>query len=153
MRDDAWLQARFDQIWLLFFPDVEKKGAYAVWKGKWKNKFGHIKMRHEKTEIAVNSLFRDLRVPEDVVKLTIAHEIVHYMHGFNSHLPKQHAHPHKHGIVDKELRKRGFGYALKFEKKWIKESWWKLYQEITGKSAAPKPRTIQKFGFLRLFGR
>ena len=78
MRDDAWLQLRFNQIWSLFFPEVEKKNVYICWKGKWKNKFGHIKdAKNGLTEIAINTLFKDLRVPEDMIKLTIAHEIVH----------------------------------------------------------------------------
>ena len=42
MRDDEWLNQRFEQIWQLFFPDVEKKKVFIRWKGQWKNKFGHI---------------------------------------------------------------------------------------------------------------
>lgn len=142
MRDDAWLQTRFDQIWDLFFPEVEKRDVSIRWKGKWKNKFGHISRKNSKTEIVVNTFFRDLRVPEDIIKLTIAHEIVHYMHGFHSHLPKKYRHPHKNGVVDSELKRKGFGYALKLEKKWIKESWWKLYGELS-----PKKNVIRKKQF------
>lgn len=132
MRDDAWLETRFDQLWQLFFPDVEKRDVKIRWKGRWKNKFGHISRKDGVSQIVVNKLFRDVRVPEDVVKLTIAHEIVHYAHGFHSHLPKMFAHPHKGGIVNKELKKRGFGYALKLERQWIKQEWWKLYDELYG---------------------
>ncbi|MDO8556781.1 MAG: hypothetical protein Q7R96_06445 [Nanoarchaeota archaeon] len=140
MRDDLWLQERFDQIWGLFFPDVEKRDISIRWKGRWKNKFGHISKSKQtnKTEIVVNKLFKDFRVPEEVVKLTIAHEIVHYAHGFHSHLPKLYAHPHKGGVVNKELKKRGFGYALKFERQWIKSDWWKLYQELYGQKKSLK---------------
>ena len=133
MRDDAWLQGRFDQIWQLFFPDVEKKDISIRWKGSWKNKFGHISRKEGQSQIVVNRLFKDPRVPEEVVKLTIAHEIIHYAHGFHSHLPKQFNHPHKGGVVNKELKRRGFGYALKFERDWVKKEWWPLYQEMQGK--------------------
>ena len=131
MRDDAWLQNRFDLIWQLFFPDVEKKNVYVCWKGQWKNKFGHIKKgKKGMTEIAINKLFKDLRVPEDMIKLTLAHEIVHYSHGFHSHLPQLFTHPHQGGIVDKELKKRGFQYAMKKEKIWYKQEWLPLFAEL-----------------------
>src|SRR3989344_1301559 len=157
MRDDTWLQTRFDQIWNLFFPDVEKKNVFVRWKGRWKNKFGHIKKTNGRTEIAINSLFRDPRVPEDIIKLTMAHEIVHYMHGFHSHLPRQHSHPNAHGVVDRELINKGFGYAMKNEKKWVKEVWWNLYKELQPEKAQKlQQRRIERRlhprrGFLKLW--
>ena len=36
MRNQEWLELRFDQIWQLFFPDIEKKNISIRWKGKWK---------------------------------------------------------------------------------------------------------------------
>ncbi len=154
MRDDIWLQQRFDQIWELFFPDVEKKDVHIRWKGSWKNKFGHITRKNSKAEIVINKLFRDYAVPEDVIKLTIAHEIVHYYHGFHSHLPRQFKHPHKGGIVNKELKKRGFSYMIEKEKKWQKADWPKIYKElmpqkmkspISQVTQEPKQRTIFNF--------
>tara|TARA_Y100000310_G_C20700699_1_gene829593 strand:+ start:6957 stop:7478 length:522 start_codon:yes stop_codon:yes gene_type:complete len=131
MRDDEWLDQRFEQLWQLFFPDVEKKNVYIRWKGKWKNKFGHIENTKDgQIEIAINKLFKDFRVPEDVIKLTIAHEIVHYSHGFHSHLPKLYKHPHKGGVVDKDLKKRGFTYMIAKEKSWIKREWEDIYREL-----------------------
>lgn len=153
MRDDIWLTQRFDQIWELFFPEVERKDVYIRWKGKWKNKFGHITRKNNKTEIAINKIFKNLQVPEDVIKLTIAHEIVHYSHGFHSHLPRKYRHPHKGGIVEKDLKARGFSYMLKKEKEWQKTEWMKLYRElmphklnsIQPKIIQPKQRTIFSF--------
>lgn len=133
MRDQEWLEIRFNQLWTLFFSDIEKKNVHIIWKGSWKNKFGHIKKTSKGTEIAINRLFQDQRVPEDIIKLTIAHEIVHYMHGFHSHLPKTHKHPHAHGVVDKELISRGFRYALTREKYWIKNNWINVYNELREK--------------------
>ena len=63
MRDDEWLEQRFDQLWSLFFPDVEKKNISIRWKGKWKNKFGHITTnKDKKREIAINKLFKNLNL-------------------------------------------------------------------------------------------
>ncbi len=143
MRDQEWLDVRFNQIWSLFFPDIEKKDVFVRWKGKWKNKFGHIKKTKKGTEIAINTLFQDLRVPEDMIKLTIAHEITHYMHGFHSHLPKQHYHPHKGGIVDKVLIEKGFGYALKREKDWYKNEWLPMYFQLFPEKLAR--RRVRRF--------
>lgn len=130
IRDETWLESRFNSIWQLFFPEVEKKNISIKWKGRWKNKFGHISSTKNGSMIAVNKLFSFPEVPEDIIKLTIAHEIVHYMHGFHSHLPKQHKHPHKGNIVNKELIKRGFHYMIKNEKAWVKTIWPKLYPEL-----------------------
>lgn len=153
MRDDIWLQERFNQIWELFFADVEKKDVYVRWKGSWKNKFGHITRRNNKSEIAINKLFRNYSVPEDVIKLTIAHEIVHYYHGFHSHLPRQFKHPHKGNIVNKELKKRGFDYMLQKEKEWQKSEWGKIYKELMPhKYSVPQQRIIQPEKQRSLFG-
>ena len=44
MRDDEWLALRMDQIWDMLFPEVDRLNNVVVrFKGKWKNKFGHIK--------------------------------------------------------------------------------------------------------------
>ena len=148
MRDEQWLNQRFEQIWQLFFPDVEKKNIYIRWKGNWKNKFGHItKTKKGQTEIAINKLFKNFQVPEDVIKLTIAHEIVHYSHGFYSHLPKLHKYPHQGGIVEKELKKRGFTYMLKKEKQWQKKEWYSLHKELTPQKTTKRPqqKTLKLF--------
>ncbi len=145
MRDDDWLNQRFEQIWTLFFPDIEKRNVHIRWKGRWKNKFGHITTTKNKTtEIAINKLFQNLQVPEDVIKLTIAHEIVHYSHGFHSHLPRKYKHPHKGGVVEKDLKKRGFDYMLKKEKEWQKGTWFKLYRELMPHKFEQKSVVIPK---------
>ncbi len=129
MRDDAWLERRLDRIWNSLMPEVERKNNVVIrFKGKWKNKFAHIKLLKDgSTEIAINSLFRFRDVPDFILDTTIAHELVHYMHGFQSPYPRKHKYPHKGGIVDKELKKRGFGFLLELEKDWVKKRWYKLY--------------------------
>jgi len=134
MRDDFWLNNVFEEVWNSKFSDVKKKNyVFIKWKGKWKNKFGHIKNSGRDTEIAINSLFKDERVPKWVIELTIAHEIVHYMHGFHSPYPRRYRHPHKGGIVNKELRARGYGSYLGKERYWFENYWWRLFNELVQK--------------------
>jgi len=122
MRDYPWLKEKLDEIWIKYFPDIPRENKVLItFKGRWKNKFGHIQQLPSKnTWIAVNKLFQDERVPEYIVNLTIAHELAHYSHGFQSH-------PHKGGVVNKELKKRGFSEELEKEKIWLKEEWLNIY--------------------------
>lgn len=131
MRNDEWLSERFNQIWNLLFSDVERKNDVIIrFKGKWRNKFGHIKrLKNKDTEICVNSLFRNEIVPEYMVDITLAHELVHYMHGFNSPHERKYRYPHQGGIVKRELLKRGFGHSLRLERKFIKE-WKEMYKQL-----------------------
>jgi hypothetical protein len=133
-RDNKWLKQKMEAIWSFLFQDVERKNNVVIrFKGKWKNKFGHIKiLKNKDTEIAVNGLFKNEVVPEEIVDLTIAHEIVHYAHGFNSPHPKLFKYPHQGGIVRKELIKRGFGSSMKEEKKFIKK-WPEIYRSLIRK--------------------
>lgn len=133
MRDDEWLAIRLKQIWELLFPEVPRKNnVIARFKGNWKNKFGHIKrLLNKDTEIAINSLFRDERVPEWVVDITLAHELIHYSHGFNSPLERKYKHPHAGGIVTRELKKRGFGHLLRRERVFEKKEWYSIYNSLT----------------------
>ncbi|MBI5391697.1 hypothetical protein HZB00_01715 [Candidatus Woesearchaeota archaeon] len=130
MRDELWLHQRLEQIWQLLFPEVERKNTVLIrFKGRWKNKFGHIKrLKDGSSEIVINRHFQQEWVPEYIIDLTIAHELVHYMHGFNSPHPKLYKHPHAGGIVNKELKKRGFEHMLKRENEWIKNEWRKTIE-------------------------
>lgn len=128
MRDNSWLELRLNQIWQLLFPEVERKNNVLIkFKGKWKNKFGHIKKIKDSTEIAVNGFFQNELIPEYIIDITIAHELIHYMHGFNSPFPKLFKYPHQGGIVNRELHRRGFSHMIRKEKEFLKE-WPKLYK-------------------------
>jgi len=131
MRDDVWLNSRMNQIWEMLFSEVKRKNDVVIrFRGRWKNKFGHIKLlKNKDTEICINGLFKNEVVPEVIVDLTIAHELSHYAHGFNSPLPKLFKYPHQGGIVTRELLKRGFGNCLREEKKFLKD-WPKIYQDL-----------------------
>jgi hypothetical protein len=134
MRDNEWLAKRMNEIWELLFPEVKRLNNVIVrFKGRWKNKFGHIKrLKNKDTEIAVNAIFIDERVPEYIIDLTLAHELVHYYHGFNSPHERKYKHPHQGGIVTKELKKRGFGHMLLKEKEFIRSKWWNIYRCYKG---------------------
>ena len=122
MRSDIWLENRLETIWKTVIPEIEKQNIVKIkFKGNWKTKFGHIKrLKDGSTEIAINNLFRDKQIPDFIIDTTIAHELVHYMHGFHSPLPRLYKYPHQGNIVNKELNKRGFSFLLKLEKEWIK---------------------------------
>ena len=131
MRDDNWLRNRMLEIWQLRFMDVPMKNEVKIrFKGKWKLKFGHIKMKNNVTEIIVNSLFKHEDVPQYIVDLTIAHELVHYSHGFQSPLERRFRYPHQGGIVRKELKKRGFRDAMRMERKIFRKEWPEMFERI-----------------------
>ena len=131
MRDDVWLKDRLESIWGLLYSDVPKLNNVNVrFKGRWKNKFGHIKKIKDDSEIVVNGLFKNEIIPEYMIDITLAHELAHYAHGFNSPLEKKYKHPHKGGVVTKELTKRGFDKMIKKEKMFFKNEWPKIYEEI-----------------------
>src|SRR3989344_197168 len=104
MRDNAWLAQKLNELWANYFPDVERRNnVFIRFKGRWKNKFGHIKqLKTKDTEVCVNGLFSNESVPEYIIDLTIAHEVVHYSHGFQSPHEKRFEYPHQGGIVRKE---------------------------------------------------
>lgn len=137
MRDDRWLAERLEQIWQSQFPDVTRLNTVKTrFKGRWKNKFGHIKkLKNQDTEIAVNGLFKEEIIPEYIIDLTIAHEIVHYSHGFSSPLPKLYRHPHAGGIVRRELKARGLGPLLRKERQFVKNEWIRVYKELRPEKA------------------
>ena len=147
MRDDEFLKIRLDYIWQLAFLDIKKKNKIHIkFKGKWKNKFGHIKkLKNCDSEIVVNGYFRNEKIPDYIIDLTIAHELVHYSHGFNSPLPKLYSHPHKGGVVNKDLKKRGFSSLIKLERKWVKNEWKEIVENEF------KSRKISRQKIFRLF--
>ena len=125
MRDNLWLNERLNEIWELFFSDIVKKNNIKIrFLGKWKNKFGHIKkLKDGSSEIVINGLFKNEKIPDYIVDLTIAHEVVHYLHGFNSPYPRKYRYPHQGGVVRKELISRGLKVPLKLERRFLKQDW------------------------------
>ena len=122
-RDDHWLLSRLDQLWSNHFPDVDQKNKVFIKFGRVaKYRFGSIRLDPKKDAslILINGMFRDEKVPTEVVDHTIAHELVHYTHGFSSPHKKQYSHPHKGGVIDKEMLTRGLGDLIQSYKSWLK---------------------------------
>jgi hypothetical protein len=97
--------------------------------GKWKRTLGHIKPLKDSSGdslIEINSLLFDLDVPEFVLNYVIMHELTHYFQGFCSNHEKRHRHPHKGGVVEKELERRGWKEIQEKSDKWIKNNWDKI---------------------------
>ena len=73
--------------------------------------------------ITITRHFQNTDIPEYVIVSTIAHELCHYTHGFNSPLPKQFSYPHQGGIVNKEMDNRGLREIRIETKQWLKKNW------------------------------
>ena len=143
------LQNLLYDIWEKHFDDVPRKNLVIVKFGKFsKQRLGSIKWvrdlkgiksiykKFEKehkiqddkriTLIILTRYFTQENIPEFLIKTTLAHEIVHYTHGFNSPLEKRYKYPHQGRIIEKELKKRGLGKEYDLSEKWLKENWKKF---------------------------
>lgn len=123
LRDNKWLLFRLEEIWSQYFFDIKQTNkVYISFGGRAKYRFGSIRLNLEDKSslITVSGKFQDLKIPEEIVNHTIAHELVHYAHGFSSPYPRLHQHPHRGGVIDRELNERGLGHLVKFYKTWVK---------------------------------
>lgn len=122
-RDDKWLLARLNDIWEKHFPDVSQTNKVFIKFGRSaKYRLGSIRLdRQTKSSfITITAMFKDESIPDEVIEHTIAHELVHYTHGFSSTNPRLHKYPHAGGIVRKEMAERGMEYLYDAYKDWIK---------------------------------
>lgn len=123
-RDNQWLLSRLDYIWTNYFADVEQVNPIFIKFGKWsKLRLGSIRLEkgNRRTYITITGMFKDERIPIEVVDQTIAHELCHYTHGFSSFRPRLHKFPHEGGIVNRELKNRGLMHLVIAYKKWVKQ--------------------------------
>jgi len=135
MRNNEWLENRLEFLQRKYFADLNIPNTLSVKFGRRaKTRLGSIKKVFPKsllermtgkfeTEILITGYFKDARITEYVIDATIGHELCHYAHGFSSPLPQITNHPHRGGLVSKELKKRGMGEIEKKQKKWIKDNW------------------------------
>ena len=134
MRDNHWLANRLEMIRQKHFSDVKVVNLIQVRFGRVaKTRLGSITTRklagrEPISLITMNGLFRHEEVPVAVIDAVLGHEFTHYAHGWHSPLPKLYSHPHKGGVVDKELRQRGLGRALQQQTAWVKESFAQHYR-------------------------
>ena len=122
-RDNNWLLSRLDSIWSKYFPEIEQSNPIHIKFGRdSKYRLGSIKLnrRTNHSYITITSMFKKMSIPVLVVDHTIAHELVHYAHGFSSKRARLHKYPHAGGVVKNEMEERGLGYLNKAYKAWVK---------------------------------
>ncbi|MBI3968021.1 MAG: hypothetical protein HY329_20470 [Chloroflexi bacterium] len=134
-RTDEWLCEKLRAIWRDHFADVPALNPIEIsYARPWKCRLGLITLTEKsKTSlIRLNRLLAHPGVPECVNTITIAHELVHYAHGFGSTLPRRYEHPHQGGIVKKELVSRGFAEEHDRYVQWIDDHWFPFYHSLMG---------------------
>lgn len=122
-RGDVWLQSRLDYLWENFFQDIAVVNPVKIGFGRFsKFRLGSIKMdpRTKVSYITITSMFRDTKIPVEVVDQTIAHELCHYTHGFSSTHVRKHSKPHSGGVIKKELSERGLLFLYLAYQEWVK---------------------------------
>jgi hypothetical protein len=120
-----------DYLWQSYFSDVPRVNTVEIAYGQsWKRRLGLIRLSLDTTRtfIGVNALLRLSEVPESVLLTTIAHEMVHYAHGFGSPLPRLFEHPHAGNVVERELSRRGLGHLAQQCDEWIDTEWFAFYE-------------------------
>lgn len=150
------LQEMLYDIWEEHFSDVPRKNLIIVKYGKYsRQRLGSIKWcqnlkgikgiyKHFKNEhkiqddkritlIILTRYFSLPGIPDYVIKTTLAHELVHYTHGFNSPLPKLFKNPHQGGIIKKELDKRGLIEEYRLSEEWLKRNWIEFVKNSTAR--------------------
>lgn len=123
-RDDVWLLSRLDYLWSNYFPDVKQVNKVFIRFGRYsKLRLGSIRMDRasRSSYITISGMFKDDRVPVEVIDHTIAHELCHYTHGFSSPKTRLHKYPHHGGVIRKELENRGLYNLVKAYAQWKKE--------------------------------
>lgn len=124
LRDNNWLLFRLDHLWTEYFSDVPQTNQVFIKFGRFaKFRLGSIRL-NKKTKssiITITGMFKDQKVPAEVIDHTVAHELIHYAHGFSSKHPKLHRYPHAGGVVRKEMVERGMGYLYDAYKKWVRQ--------------------------------
>lgn len=116
--------SRLDYLWEKYFPDIPQTNKVFIKFGRFaKFRLGSIRLdRHTKSSyITITAMFKDPKIPSEVVDHTIGHELTHYAHGFSSTYPRLHRYPHAGGVVGMEMRQRGMENSYKSYKIWIKE--------------------------------
>lgn len=123
IRDNNWLLSRLDSLWSEYFADVPQTNKVFIRFGRYaKYRLGSIRLNRQTkaSYIIITAMFKDEKVPAEVVDHTIGHELVHYAHGFSSSNPRLHKYPHAGGVVRKEMAERGMEYLHQSYKQWVK---------------------------------
>ncbi|MBI2020456.1 hypothetical protein HYS94_03455 [Candidatus Daviesbacteria bacterium] len=122
-RNDNWLLSRLDFIWSTYFSDVPQTNPTFIRFGRYSRfRLGSIRLNRKsgKTYITITGMFKNPQIPTAVVDNTIAHELVHYTHGFSSKRERLHKYPHAGGIVNQEMKERGMVKLYDAYRAWVK---------------------------------
>jgi len=126
-RDTTWLYALLDEVWDQHFPDLPQDNIVRINFGRRaKNRLGSIRLDPKDSDVSLitlNGLFRDETIPELVIRATLAHELCHYAHGFNSPVKQRFKHPHAGGVMRAEFQERGLEQLYQEQKRWLKSNW------------------------------
>ncbi len=156
MRDDAWLHWLLDDTWDRYFMDVpQENDVKIIWGRRAKNRLGSIKLDPKDPTVSIitiNSLFKDERVPEFVIRATLVHELTHYAHGFNSPLQQRQQHPHAGGVMRSEFKERGLEQLYLDQRRWLKANWREIVEAEfpvrTRRRSGPGPKVPKPFWFI-----
>lgn len=138
MRDNSWLKDRLEYIWSHHFADVERRTHIRISFGRRSyRRLGSIALKRGLVDgqikpfanVIISSLLIEEEVPNQIIDQIIAHELVHYVHGFGSELPRKLRHPHQGGVIVKEFQKRGLWELYRFYDAWMKAYWVKFVQK------------------------
>lgn len=128
-RDLTWLNSRVQAIWQKHFPDIPQDTHIRVrWGQQSYRRLGSIILKQSPAQgayslITISSLLRDAEIPTLIIDQIIAHEIVHYVHGFGSMRKRDLSHPHQGGVIVKEFQKRGLWELYRYYESWMKINW------------------------------
>lgn len=129
MRENGFLVEKLEKIWHKYFSDCKRPNRIIIQFGKSvRKRLGSIRRtniskNNYDTLILINGHFRNRDIPECVIDATIAHELVHYIHGFSSPLPQLSRFPHRGGKIEKEMERRNLGELLQMETDWLNANW------------------------------
>lgn len=124
LRNNNWLLSRLDSIWDKHFSDVEQTNPLFIKFGRYsKYRLGSIKLnrKNNNSYITITAMFKNPNIPQTIVDHTLAHELIHYAHGFSSKGARLHKYPHAGGVVQEEMERRGMGYLIKSYRLWVKK--------------------------------
>ncbi len=137
LRDDAWLESRLLHLWNTYYHEGPAGYPIQVNFGRAaRYRYGSIFNQGRTCRILINGVFAHPDVPEYVVDATIAHELAHYVHGYASGLPKLHSHPHRGGVIDKEMALRGCYFLEERAGEWRKNHWQAVFEARAPRAAA-----------------
>lgn len=123
IRDNYWLMVRLNKLWEQYFADVARTNPIIIKFGRYSRlRLGSIKLlKHsEMSVITITEMFKDIEIPPEVVDHTVAHELIHYTHGFSSKRTRELRHPHAGGVIRGEMKARGMLHLNNSFRIWVK---------------------------------